>query len=258
MMRRLAFVVAPVLAGALVAGPAGGAPATCGLAAHRGDHTSASRTENSRGAFRQAIADGADYLETDVRADRQGTLWLMHDPTVDRTTNGTGRIRKMSTAQVRALRLDDGSRVPRLSTLLRIASTSATVDVIPELKAMGTDLDNYRDYAQQVRAFGRGRVIASSFDTDQLARLRSVAPHIRQSIIEGKRLLTPAEVKPYNTVTIKYTLVTDEWLDSMPYPVFIYTPDSPDQWHYANRVRGVVTDDPVGFKAYQGTVCTAT
>jgi glycerophosphoryl diester phosphodiesterase len=163
----------------------------------------------------------------------------------------------MSTAQVRALRLNDGSRVPKLASLLRIASTSASVTVIPELKALGRDLDHYRDYARQVHAFGRRRVIASSFDTAQLHRLRRVAPHIRQSIIEERHLLTPEMVAPYDTVTIRYKLVTDEWLKNMPYPVFIFTANTPEEWKYANRVRAVITDEPVSFKAYQQTVCLA-
>jgi glycerophosphoryl diester phosphodiesterase len=179
----------------------------------------------------------------------------MHDASVDRTTNGSGKIVDMSSAQVGRLRLNDGSRVPRLSAFLHVASSSATVDVIPELKSLGRERANYRDYAHQVRAFGRGRVIASSFDTAQLARLHRIAPRIRESIIEGRHLLSPKQVKPYDTVTMRYGLVTKRWLHRMPFPVFIYTPDTPKHWRYANRVRAVITNEPVAFAAYRRTAC---
>src|SRR5438045_3555218 len=111
-LRRLgpALVATTTIATALVLATATSAssavPATCGLAAHRGDHTTA--TENSLNAMTAAIHDGADYLELDARVSKDGHLFLMHDKTVDRTTNGTGYLRNMTKDQVRSLRLDDG------------------------------------------------------------------------------------------------------------------------------------------------------
>ncbi len=68
---------------------------------HRGEHLA--HPENTLPAFQAAIDAGADFFELDVRTTSDGRLVLMHDRTVDRTTNGTGRVREMTFEQVRAL-----------------------------------------------------------------------------------------------------------------------------------------------------------
>ena len=71
--------------------------------AHRGDHTIA--PENSLMAIQNAINDGADYVELDIRTTNDGKLVLMHDGTVDRMTNGKGNINELSFDTIRALKL---------------------------------------------------------------------------------------------------------------------------------------------------------
>src|SRR5271170_2091058 len=64
--------------------------------AHRGEHLK--HPENTMPAFQAAIDAGADFFELDVRTTSDGRLVLMHDRTVDRTTNGTGAVREMTFA----------------------------------------------------------------------------------------------------------------------------------------------------------------
>jgi glycerophosphoryl diester phosphodiesterase len=71
--------------------------------AHRGDHTTA--PENSLMAIQNAIQDGADYVELDIRTTKDGQLVLMHDGTVDRMTNGKGKINELLYDTIRALKL---------------------------------------------------------------------------------------------------------------------------------------------------------
>jgi glycerophosphoryl diester phosphodiesterase len=81
---------------------------------HRGEHLT--HPENSLPAFQAAIDAGADYFELDVRTTSDGHLVLMHDETVDRTTNGKGRVREMTFDQVRTL--DAGAKFdPKFSGL---------------------------------------------------------------------------------------------------------------------------------------------
>ena len=69
--------------------------------AHRGEHRA--HPENTLPAFAAAIAAGADFFELDVRTTADGRLVLMHDATVDRTTNGHGAVRQMTFDQIRVL-----------------------------------------------------------------------------------------------------------------------------------------------------------
>lgn len=76
------------------------------IAAHRGQWRDA--PENSILAIENAIADGAEVVELDIRRTKDGELVLMHDDTVNRTTNGTGRVSDLTLAQIKSLRLRQG------------------------------------------------------------------------------------------------------------------------------------------------------
>ena len=75
------------------------------IIAHRG--SSADRPENTRAAYERAIQAGATAIETDVTVSRDGRLVVMHDGTVDRTTNGSGPVGGLTLADLK--RLDAGS-----------------------------------------------------------------------------------------------------------------------------------------------------
>jgi glycerophosphoryl diester phosphodiesterase len=82
------------------------------VVAHRGcwKHNA---PENSLSAFKACVDIGADAIEMDVRRTRDGVLVIMHDETVDRTTNGKGRVQDLTLKQLRKLRLRKGSGGPR-------------------------------------------------------------------------------------------------------------------------------------------------
>jgi glycerophosphoryl diester phosphodiesterase len=88
--------------------------------AHRGEHLS--HPENTLAAYQAAVDAGADYFEIDVRTTRDGHLVLLHDGTVDRTTNGRGEVRSMTFVEVRALDAGGGARVPTLDEALSVAA----------------------------------------------------------------------------------------------------------------------------------------
>ena len=68
---------------------------------HRGEHLE--RPENTIPAFQEAIRVGADFIEVDVQTTSDGKLVLSHDATVDRCTNGHGKVSEMTFEQVEAL-----------------------------------------------------------------------------------------------------------------------------------------------------------
>ncbi len=85
---------------------------------HRGEHLS--HPENTLAAYRAAIDLGADYFEADVRTTADGHLVLMHDSTVDRTTNGKGPVSKLTFAEIRKLSVR-GEKVPTFDEALSVA-----------------------------------------------------------------------------------------------------------------------------------------
>ena len=86
---------------------------------HRGDHNTI--TENTLAAFQKAYDGGADFFELDVRTTADGKLMLMHDSTVDRTTNGKGEFRSMTAEQLGALEVKGGHKIPTFAEALAVA-----------------------------------------------------------------------------------------------------------------------------------------
>ncbi|MEA9795876.1 glycerophosphodiester phosphodiesterase family protein [Xanthomonas campestris pv. raphani] len=92
------------------------------VVAHRGCHAAApdhgfndTAPENSLAALQRCIAIGADVMETDVRRAADGTLVMLHDATVDRTTDGTGKLSELTLADLQKLRLrtdEGGAQAP--------------------------------------------------------------------------------------------------------------------------------------------------
>jgi glycerophosphoryl diester phosphodiesterase len=85
---------------------------------HRGEHLS--HPENTLAAYRAALDLGADYFEVDVHTTSDGRLVLMHDSTVDRTTNGKGPVSKLTFAEIRKLSAG-GEQVPTFEEALALA-----------------------------------------------------------------------------------------------------------------------------------------
>ncbi len=80
------------------------------VVAHRGDWRNA--PENSLQAIKNCISMNVDMVEIDVRETRDGTLVLMHDETIDRTTNGEGKVSDWTFDSIKSVRLVDGLNVP--------------------------------------------------------------------------------------------------------------------------------------------------
>ena len=94
----------------------GGSPATPVAIAHRG--FSPEGAENSMAAFRAAVGLGYRYLETDVHTTADGVLLLFHDETLDRVTDGAGRVSELSAETVARARIAGTEPIPELAELV--------------------------------------------------------------------------------------------------------------------------------------------
>jgi len=138
--------------------------------AHRGNRVAA--PENTMLALTEAEQLGADALEFDVRSTRDGIPVLMHDPTVDRTTNGSGRVDAHTLSELQAL---DASRArPRsgqrtiVPTLEQVLDRFRHLPLVIEIK----DVRSLDAATRLVHAFGLdGRVVLGSAETEVMTRL---------------------------------------------------------------------------------------
>jgi glycerophosphoryl diester phosphodiesterase len=91
--------------------------------------------ENTLAAVRQGIDLGVDFVEIDVRRTADGVLVALHDATVNRTTNGKGRVDALSLGEVRGLDAGNGERIPMVEEVLQMAG--GRTGLMLELKVAG-------------------------------------------------------------------------------------------------------------------------
>lgn len=151
--------------------------------AHRGNNSTA--PENSIVAFENVYRHQA--IETDIQLTSDNRWVIMHDETVDRTTNGTGKISDMTYDQFRALRIDTGANVdkltddekipPNLEEFLLICKKNNRIPVV-EIKATG---GYTKEQLQLIKTISDGigmteKTIFISFNYDMLVLMREIFP----------------------------------------------------------------------------------
>jgi glycerophosphoryl diester phosphodiesterase len=151
------------------------------IAAHRG--MAAGYPENTLAAFRHSASAGFPVIEVDLRATADGHIVIMHDETVDRTTRGTGEVRRMTLAEIRSL--DAGSHAgPQFAgepvptypeTLHALRGLGATLILDIKQEAM---LDNERVVRMAEHGEDPGVIIAARSITD-LVDFRRLSPGLR-------------------------------------------------------------------------------
>lgn len=151
--------------------------------------------ENTLPSFRRALADGVDVFELDVHATRDGEIVVLHDPTLERTTDGAGPVSALTMAELE--RLDaghrfsedggrtfpfrgQGVRVPRLADLVR---EFPEIPLNIEIKPPGSAVVDA--VVTLVRA-ARARIVLAAEHDDIMHAIRAAAPEIPTSLATGE------------------------------------------------------------------------
>ena len=153
------------------------------LYAHRG--ASAEAPENTLAAFRRALEVGADGIELDVHLSADGVPVVIHDDTLERTTDGSGPVAAQSRAGL--ARLDagawfapefSGEELPTLQATLLLLAGRLRLNL--EVKAARAGMAVF----DLLRHFPQADAVISSFDYGLLARLRRSAPELPLAVLQ--------------------------------------------------------------------------
>ena len=235
------------------------------IASHRGGGAAA--PENTLPAIVAALAAGFDYVEVDVAltADRQPVL--MHDATVDRTTDGHGLLSALTLAEVKVLDAGSwfderyaGTRVPTFVEFLDVLAASGHRAIV-ELKGEWDAAAVEAAVADVTARHLERRVALSSFDARTLAMAAAastVLPRLfilRQLPEDVVRAATEATVRGLivdRRAILDRPEVVDE-LHAAGIRVVVYTLNNDTQWDAVTAlgVDGIVTDDPVTLSMWQ-------
>jgi glycerophosphoryl diester phosphodiesterase len=191
------------------------------VVAHRG--FSGTSPENTLVAFKKAIDPGADMIELDVRLSKDGEVVVIHDESLERTTNGKGRVIDLTLDELK--KLDAGSkfhpsfsgeRIPALREVLQLAHDRVLVNI--ELKkgdyGKWTILDLADRALLEVEKAGMAdRVLFSSFDPSVLERLLRANPRMPVAYLYNRPWNFPGEVtegRPFQALNCRKTVLTRE------------------------------------------------
>lgn len=166
------------------------------LVAHRGG--AGLWPENSLLAYRQALGLGVDLVECDVHLSKDGEVAVIHDPTLDRTTEGRGKVRDQTMADLRRIRLRDRDgaiieeRVASLDDLAALIRESSA-DLLLEIKT-DSAYARYPGIEELVveileRHHLTRRVFVVSFDIDTVRHVRSIERSIRTGGLVSRKTL---------------------------------------------------------------------
>lgn len=158
------------------------------LLAHRGDNLHA--PENTLPAFSQAVQKGADGVELDAKLTADGHVIVIHDETVDRTTDGKGKVASFTLEAIR--RLDAGSRKDSKFAGTRVPLLEEVFETLGKDRLINVELTNYftpRDaLVEKVCALIRrhnnpGQIIFSSFSPFNLTVAARLMPDIPRGLL---------------------------------------------------------------------------
>lgn len=242
-------------------------PAAKPVIGHRGNRAYA--PENTIESFTQAVALGADAIEFDVRLSADGIPVVFHDPTLSRTTDGTGEIARMNYAELRGLDAGAnftrdggktnpyrgaGHRIPTFEEVVEaFPSTPLVIEIKDPLASTGIReiiekhkaerrclIDAYNDLA--VRKFEDSSIAYGASQTDVANLMKRILLHRPIPQMKYKALCVPLSYKGLPLPVRQFAKVGRKH-DCR---VHVWTINDPKQavslWH--DGINGIISDDP--------------
>jgi glycerophosphoryl diester phosphodiesterase len=186
------------------------------IGGHRGNP--ARFPENTLPSFRSAIESGVDIIECDVHLSADDHLVVIHDHTLQRTTNGRGRVRNHTLAQLRHLDAGSGERIPLLEEVVELAR--GRVGLAIELKLLPVRYAGIEvmvvDLLREAGMVEQTSVI--SFQHGAVKRVKRLEPRLQTGVLEAVRRRRPLTVLRRAVADVyspHYRLMTPELVEAV-------------------------------------------
>ncbi len=230
--------------------------------AHRG--ASSHAPENTLAAFQLAIDQGANAIELDVQLTQDQEVIVFHDAHLGRTTDGTGRVKDLTLAEIKTLNAGlsfspayQNQNIPTLKEVLDFLPQEILLNI--ELKNMHSPFDELPARTASIiqNQNAENRVLLSSFNTVALRKISSSSSSIplglllRSSLITRLRSIFPYLQKNFYSIHLPFTFLNPQLISTFQkagLKVFTYTLNHTQDILSATKmgIDGFFTDDP-GF-----------
>ncbi|MDX8047694.1 glycerophosphodiester phosphodiesterase family protein [Gracilibacillus sp. S3-1-1] len=231
--------------------------------AHRG--ASGHAPENTMAAFQKAVEMKADYFEIDVQMTKDGELVIIHDTTVNRTTNGTGAVGDLTFEEIRSLDAGSwfdekyaGEKIPTFEEVLD--AFRGKIGILVELKSP----ELYPGIEEKIATVLKERnmdrpnnkkIIIQSFNHDSVQQSKTLLPNLPHGVLAGPswRNVTDEQLKEFATYADYFNpnmnIVTTELVNRVHATGMLIMPYTSRSQKQADRlfhlgVDGIVTDYP--------------
>ncbi|TDN95653.1 glycerophosphoryl diester phosphodiesterase [Salegentibacter sp. 24] len=161
--------------------------------------------ENTLESIQKALDFGVDAIEIDVHKSKSGELVVIHDFTLDRTTNGSGEIAKMSLTELKTLKVEGQFKIPLLTEVLDLIEGKCSINI--ELKGLNTAIPTSSIIQKYIAEnfWKYEDFIVSSFQKNELFQMRKLDKNVPLGIlskasvteaIELGKLLSASAIHP--------------------------------------------------------------
>ncbi|MGM7697691.1 glycerophosphodiester phosphodiesterase [Microbacterium sp. A84] len=230
------------------------------IVGHRGNSTVT--PENTMPAFVSTTRAGAEYFEIDMYLSKDRVPVVIHDGTVDRTTDGTGSVTNMTLEELRALDAGSwfssafaGTKIPTFDEVLTYVANGGA-DVVIEYKG-DWNVEDTQLTVDMIEAAGvESKVLAQSFSATTVTNFATVAPDlpvgwltggIDASIIDRAEQMGADAINPSSATAESVAMAHDAGLG-----VFVWTKNNAADWESltAMGVDGIITDRPDALRGW--------
>lgn len=217
---------------------------------HRG--ASGHSHENTLASFDMAIKYGVDMIELDVHVCKTGEVVVIHDKTVNRTTNGIGLVHHMTLAELKLLRIGKEDRIPLLSEVFDLVDRRIAINIELKGKDTASAVSELITHYVTAKGWQYDDFLVSSFHHTQLAAIKACNTQIPRAFLlerSPRNLATIIELFSPAAINLNFKRVKQAFVDKVHQAgikVIVWTVnDEKDIQRMTNfGVDGIITDYP--------------
>ena len=218
--------------------------------AHRG--AKAYEPENTLQAFQKALDLNSDGIELDVHLSSDEQIIVIHDETIDRTTNGKGLVNTFSLSELKSFLIDRKYQIPTLKEVFDLVDKKCFINI--ELKGLGTPIKVVQLIEEYIsdKNWNYNHFIVSSFDWNMLEETSNLNPNIPIGVLTEENLDTAlafAEKIKAKAIHPDFQLLNTENVSEIQEKGFLVLPwtvnhEEDIQKVKSYKVNGIISDNP--------------